>query len=223
MKLSFKRKILGLILRPLMFLFTKTEFFGSEHIPEEGPVIIVTNHLSRLDIPVLFMTPKRKEIRALVTDKYLNYPILNIIILLSESIWLDRTKADYTAFRKAEEILNEGIALGISPEGTRSKNGQLQAGKPGAALLASKTGVTIVPVGITGTDTGVSDLLHFKRPHLIARYGPSFTLEPLNRNEDRNKKLRLYTDDVMCRIAALLPEEYRGVYADHPDLAKYLN
>lgn len=204
-----------------MYLLTKTEFHGSEYIPENGPVIIATNHLSRLDIPVLFLTPKRKEIRAMVTDKYLNYPILNIIILMADSIWLDRTKADYTAFRKATEALNQGYALGISPEGTRSKTGKLQKGKPGAALLASKTGITIVPVGITGTDTGVRQLLHFKRPHLVARFGPGFKLAPLN-NENRSKKLQEYTDEIMCRIAALLPEEYRGEYTNHPDLHKYL-
>ena len=204
-----------------MHLLTITEFHGSEYIPENGPVIIATNHLSRLDIPVLFLTPKRKEIRAMVTDKYLNYPILKIIIIMADSIWLDRTKADYTAFRKAMEALNQGYALGISPEGTRSKTGKLQKGKPGAAMLASKTGVTVVPVGISGTETGTRQLLHFKRPHFVARFGPGFKLAPLN-NENRSEKLQEYTDEIMCRIAALLPEEYRGEYANHPDLHKYL-
>jgi len=208
-------------LRPLMYLFTKTEFYGAEHIPETGPLMVVTNHLSRLDIPLLFLTPKREEIRAMVTDKYLEYPFLKIIILLAESIWLDRTKADYAAFRQAEDVLKQGYALGISPEGTRSKSGKLQAGKPGAALLASKTGVTIVPVGLAGTESGFKKLFRLKRPRLVARFGPSFNLEPLNR-ENRSEKLQEYTDEIMCRIAALLPAEYRGVYADHPNLNKYL-
>ena len=204
-----------------MYLFTKTEFFGADHIPESGSLMIVTNHLSRLDIPLLFLTPKREEIRAMVTDKYLNYPLLKIIILLAESIWLDRTKADYSAFRQAEDVLKQGYALGISPEGTRSKSGELLEGKPGAALLASKTGVTIVPVGISGTEKGFKELLRFRRPHLVARYGPSFELKPLTK-ENRSDKLKEYTDEIMCRIAALLPEEYRGFYANHPDLQKYL-
>ncbi len=128
--------------------------------------------------------------------------------------WINRDIADFSAIHKAAKALNEGLALGIAPEGTRSKNGQLQAGKPGTLMLAVKTGVPIVPVGITGTETSLHDLARLRRPRLTARFGKPFTIPPFERGS-RSQDLKKWTRELMLRIAALLPESYRGVYRDH--------
>jgi len=217
MKSHRLRSIIGFLLKQL----TQTEFIGVENIPPEGGVLIACNHMSRLDIPVLFITPNRPEITALVTTKYLKYPLLRWFIVTAEGIWLDRDTADFSAFRKAVEALKQGKALGIAPEGTRSQTAKLIEGKPGTALLALRTGVPIVPVAIVGTEDGMSKLLRLKRPRITAEYGKPIIPPKLGRS-NREGQLQYLTDEVMCRIAAMMPQKYHGFYAEHPRLKELL-
>lgn len=217
MKSHRLRSIIGFLLKQL----TQTEFIGVENIPPEGGVLIACNHMSRLDIPVLFITPNRPEITALVTTKYLKYPLLRWFIVTAEGIWLDRDTADFSAFRKAVEALKQGKALGIAPEGTRSQTAKLIEGKPGTALLALRTGVPIVPVAIVGTEDGMSKLLRLKRPRITAEYGKPIIPPKLDRS-NREGQLQNLTDEVMCRIAAMMPKKYHGFYAEHPRLKELL-
>jgi len=217
MKSHRLRSIIGFLMKQL----TRTEFIGVENIPPEGGVLIACNHMSRLDIPVLFITPNRPEITALVTTKYLKYPLLRWFIVTTEGIWLDRDTADFSAFRKAVEALKQGKALGIAPEGTRSQTAKLIEGKPGTALLALRTGVPIVPVAIVGTEDGMSKLLRLKRPRITAEYGKPIIPPKLDRS-NREGQLQNLTDEVMCRIAAMMPQKYHGFYAEHPRLKELL-
>ena len=205
----------------LMKRLTRTEFIGVENIPPEGGVLMACNHMSRMDIPVLFLTPNRPEMTALVTTKYLKHPLLRWFIVTAEGIWLDRDTADFSAFRQAVEALRKGKALGIAPEGTRSQNAKLIEGKPGTALLALRTGVPIIPVAIVGTEDAVSKMLHLKRPHITAEYGQPIFPPKLDRG-DREGQLQTLTDEVMCHIAAMMPQKYHGFYAEHPRLKELL-
>ncbi len=141
-----KRETLQQIMRWGIKNLTVSEFIGLENVPATGGIIVATNHMSRIDIPLLFSLPVRLDITALVTDKYQRYPLFKWIAITGGGIWIDRTKADFTAFRLAAEALAAGVALGIAPEGTRSE-GQLLEGKSGAVLLALKTGTPVIPVG----------------------------------------------------------------------------
>jgi len=219
MKIS--RKAMVSIISWLMRTLTTYEFHGLENIPTEGGVIIATNHMSRIDTTLLMVNPRRSDLKALVTDKYRNHPIIGFIVGSAEMIWLDRTKADFTAFKQALEYLRNGGALGIAPEGTRSQSGALIEGKPGTILLALKARAPIVPVGVFGTEDAVARLKQFKRPHLVATFGPAFTLPELDRN-NREEQLKYFTDEVMCRVAALIPAKYRGYYADYPRVQEIL-
>lgn len=199
----------------LVKLLTRTKYYGLEYVPVKGRVIIATNHMSRVDIPLLGVIPTRKGAVPLVTDKYKSNLLLRIILGMADSIWLDRTKADFTAFRAAFEKLEQGYPLGIAPEGTRSPNGELIEGKSGVILLAVKSKTPIVPVGIAGTEDAVEKLIHLQRPEITVRFGEAFTIPELPR-ENRDEALKKATDEVMCRIAALLPEKYHGYYAGYP-------
>ncbi len=209
------RKTLWKILNFLLRLIARVDYKGLENLPPTGPVLVTTNHCSRMDTLYLFINPARPDITALVADKYLKYPVFNLILKIGGVVWIDRDKADFTAFRQAIEIIKSGVAMGIAPEGTRSRDGQLQEGKQGAALLALKTGVTIVPVGIAGSNVFFKRLLTLRRPHVTLNFGPAYHLPPLDRNR-REEQMQEYTEEIMCRIAALLPENQRGVYRDHP-------
>ncbi len=199
----------------LMGFLTQTEFKGVENIPDSGGVLIATNHMSRMDIPVLFLVPNRPEMTALVTTKYLKYPLIRWFITTANGIWLDRDHADFGAFRSAVEALQEGKAVGIAPEGTRSKSGELIEGKPGTALLAIRANVPIVPVAITGTIGAFKKAITLRRPHITAEFGPIIPAPVLERG-NRDEQLQKLTDEIMCRIAAMLPEENRGFYAESP-------
>jgi 1-acyl-sn-glycerol-3-phosphate acyltransferase len=121
--------------------------------------------------------------------------------------------------------MKQGEVLVITPEGTRSKVGHLIEGKPGVSYLAVKMGYPLVPVGIAGTwdEIFFDQLKHFHRPHINIHIGPMFNLPPLPpESQGRDEALKADTDEIMCRIAAQLPEENRGFYADHPRLHELL-
>lgn len=210
-----KRETLRSIMAAILTRVARVEYEGTEHLPPEGGIIVATNHMSRMDTLYLFINPARTDITALVADKYKKYPVFNWILETGEVIWLDRDKADFGAFRVAAEWLKKGIALGIALEGTRSQTGQLQEGKPGAVLLAQRTGVPVVPVGVAGTEAFFSDLLHLRRPKLRLTFGQPIQVPPLDRDK-RDEQLKYWTDEIMARIAALLPPSYWGFYKDHP-------
>lgn len=216
-----KRELLQKVLHFLMKVLTVSEYENIECLPETGPVLIATNHMSRIDIPLLFDNPRRKDINGLIATKYKKYIFIVPLVWMADAIWLEREEADFEAFRISADALRKGIALGISPEGTRSTTGQLLPGKPGTILLAMRSGAPIVPVGLVGTERAIHDLLHFRRPRMKAVFGPAFTVPPLDRG-DREAQMQKWTDELMCRIAVLLPESYRGAYADHPRLKELL-
>ena len=127
--------------------------------------------------------------------------------------------------------MRNGGILGIAPEGTRSTSGGLMEAKTGVAYLADKAGVPVVPVAITGTDRLFKAWGKLQRPQVTVRIGEPFRLPPLERKsratpqerESRGAQLQENTEEIMLRIAAMLPEEYRGVYAGDPRLEAYLS
>ena len=208
-----KRKTLQRIVRFLINALTHTEFIDLDNIPAEGGLIIAINHLNYLDTPVLFTNPRRPDITALVTTKYQKNTLIKWFTETAEGIWINRDIADFSAIRKASKVLAEGLALGIAPEGTRSKNAKLQKGKPGTIMLAAKTKVPIVPVGITGTEDWSEKLLHLRKPRITIRFGKAFVIPEFKQGE-RSSDLKYWTEELMKRIAALLPEQYRGMYSE---------
>ncbi|HZU87527.1 MAG TPA: lysophospholipid acyltransferase family protein, partial [Anaerolineaceae bacterium] len=139
----------------------------------------------------------------------------------ARGIWIDRERADFVAFRQAIDALKSGAALAIAPEGTRSKKHTMSEGKQGGVFLALRSGVPILPLGIWGTENIFSEMRHFRKAQVTASFGKPYFLPAINR-DNRDESMRRATDEMMCRIAALIPESYRGVYADHPRLKELL-
>ncbi len=124
-----------------------------------------------------------------------------------------RDKVDRRALRAALKVLREGGVVALHPEGTRSKTGQLQPAKTGVAYLASRTDATIIPVAITGSEKILSALKRFHRQQVRIVVGQPFKLPSASKSAD-SAQLAAYTDMIMLRLAALLPEAYRGPYRD---------
>lgn len=209
----------------LMFLFrtlARLEIRHLERLPRTGGTLLVGNHLGIVDGPLYFAVLPRQDSTGLAAKKHQQNPLFRWIVDRAGGIWIEQDSADFHALRAAKEHLQGGGLLGVAPEGTRSPTGQLVQGKPGAAFLAASAGdIPIVPAAITGTANAFTQLLHLHRPHITVTFGEPFHLPPLDR-KDREAALQRSTDEMMCRIAALLPPEYRGVYADHPRLRALL-
>lgn len=212
-----RRKFIHWLARSLFRLLSRLCVEGMENVPALGPAIMVSNHLSRLDSPLMFTIIERTDITALVADKYKKNPWISWLVEGVRGIWLNREQADLGALRGALDHLEQGGLLGIAPEGTRSKTGAMMPAKTGAAYLVDRAGVPVIPVAIWGTETAVDSLTHLRRPYLNVRIGRAFDLPPIKRGE-RSAGLQRNSDEIMCRIAVLLPPGYRGVYADHPRL-----
>lgn len=215
---TFLRAVVGFLFR----LLTRMEVEGLENLPVEGGAILAANHLSRLDAAFVFILLDRQDVTGLVADKYITHPFFRWLVNAAGGIWLNRDSADFSALREARDYLNRGSMLGIAPEGTRSRTGALAQAKTGVAYLAEKVKAPIVPVAITGTEKAFHELFRLRRPRLTIRFGKAFTLPPLERGE-RSVGLKRNTDEIMCQIAALLPEEYRGVYKEHERLKELLS
>jgi 1-acyl-sn-glycerol-3-phosphate acyltransferase len=130
-------------------------------------------------------------------------------------VFIQRGEVDRGALKAAVQWLRAGKVWGMAPEGTRSPDGTMKRGKTGVAYLADSSGAPIVPMGLVGAEKITTSLKRLRRQHVSLKIGKPFKLPPLNQ-DNRAASLRANTDEVMCRIAALLPESYRGMYADHP-------
>src|SRR5919198_1899028 len=210
------------IVRFVMKLIADIEVHGIEKIPE-GNVIVAANHLGRLDTAALLCILDREDIIMPVAEKYKNHLLYGALGRSVNAIWLNRFEADYSALRQILDRMKQGGVLVIAPEGTRSKTEALQEGKMGVAFLASKSGYPVLPVAVTGNGDPplVQKLKHFRRSKITAT-GADLLYVHLPPGKGREEAMRQATDEIMCQIAARLPESYRGVYADHPRLKELL-
>ena len=207
------------IIDKLFKVLTKTTIENLEFLPAEGPALIVLNHVSYTDFPIFATQHRRDDWSAFITDKYKNNRFLQWVVSSAQLVWIDRTKADFAAIKAAFNWLQEGKSFALSPEGTRSKTNSLNQGKEGVAMIALKANVPIVPAAVIGTGKFFSDLKRLRRPTLTFRFGPPQRYGRID-PERRGESLREMTDDIMCRIAALLPDEMHGFYSGHPAIDK---
>jgi len=192
--------------RFLLWLVARYEVVGKENIPE-APFLVVSNHMSFWDIPAVNY-PLPFGTVGLAARKYRGRRIEKLFELYP-LIWVEQFSADRKALRDAITVLKGGVPLGIAPEGTRSRVGKLIQGRGGAAFIATRANVPIVPSAVWGTEK----VLKHPRPKVVARFGKPFRLPE---GRAKGDQLDEYTERIMCAIAALLPERYHGYYAGHP-------
>ena len=214
-------KIFCLVFRILFCLLSRVQVTGKEHLPKDQGYIAAANHLSVIEVPLTYCLIDRYDVTGLVAKKHRKNAFFRWLIDLLDGIWLSRDEIDTRAIRAARDHLQSGGVLGIAPEGTRSQTGALIEAKTGVAFLADRAKVPIIPVAVSGTWQITSEILSLKRPVIVVNFGRAFTLPPVDRNT-RDQDLQQNTDEIMCQIAALLPPENRGVYADHPRLKELL-
>ncbi|MBP7691174.1 MAG: 1-acyl-sn-glycerol-3-phosphate acyltransferase [Anaerolineales bacterium] len=203
----------------VVWLLLKPEVSGLENVPAEGGFLLVMNHLAMAD-PTLAFVYLPRQVMIFAADKWRSMWLIRWVVETIGVIWVARGEADRHAIRQALEVLRSGWVMGMAPEGTRSPTRALQAGKTGAAYLADRAGVPLVPVAVWGTEQLTSNVRRLRRTPVRMAVGPAFRL-PTN-GHAKTEDLAVQTDEIMCRIAALLPPQYRGVYAEHPRLTELL-
>lgn len=196
----------------LMLLLTRWRVYGKENVPRGGPLIVVSNHLHNADPPLLSASLPR-EIVFMAKEELFHSPLGRIVIIGFGAFQVSRRRYDREALRRASEVLQQGFALGLFPEGTRSKTAQLQEAFPGTALIAWQAKCPIVPVGIAGTEKIRGFFWFLKRPVVTVRIGLPFEI-PTRAGQPSKSELKASADLIMTRIAEVLPLEYRGVYGD---------
>lgn len=216
-----KRSRVMSIIRWLIKRLVNLQVIGAENIPKEGPCMVVISHISRLDPPFLMASTERSDLVAVVAHEYRSAPLIGWIMNALHVIWITRGENDMQAFRKVLEYLKAGWIVGIAPEGTRSKDEKLLEGKHGAAVLADRAGVMLLPIALSGSNKMVQSFSHLRKIDAQVVIGEPFALPP-HGSEDSHQWLNMATDEIMCQIAALLPPERHGFYAGHPRLAELL-
>lgn len=200
------------IVRILLKLLTRMQVRGLDNVPAQGPYIVITNHLSMLDAPII-MAIIPAHITVFAADTHRRDFFIGELLHRIGAIWVKRGEPDREALRAALQILKENGVIGLAPEGTRSRTGGLIKGRIGVAYLAAHANIPILPVALTGTEAGLSAVLRLKRPRTIATLGPAFRLPECGGRPSR-QALDAYTDTIMLTLARMLPEQYRGVYRD---------
>ena len=223
MGLKFTRFLIRLLLK----LLTRIELKGEQNLPSSsGNYVIASNHLGLVDAFLPFFILNNTNLVLLVGEKWKEIAIMRWLGRQLNFVFVDRFNPDLKAIREVLTRMKNGEVLVITPEGTRSKVGHLIDGKPGVSYLAAKMGYPILPVGISGSFDPIffGQLKRLHRPKVFINIGPIFSLPPLpSESQGREGALKSDTDEIMCRIAALLPEERRGVYTLHPRLKELLN
>jgi 1-acyl-sn-glycerol-3-phosphate acyltransferase len=137
------------------------------------------------------------------------------------AIYINRGEADRKAIRAAIQALNQGYVFGLAPEGSRSKDGRMRAGKGGAAYLASRSRATILPVSLRNNEKIFANVKRLRSTTVEITVGQPYHLPPLD-GRMRTKDLHAYSHLIMVKIAALLPASYHGIYAQSPALMAIL-
>jgi 1-acyl-sn-glycerol-3-phosphate acyltransferase len=211
------------LIKLIISLTCKVTIIGQEKIPREGGCIVAANHIGRLDALFVYTVLPRNDVILTVAEKYQSIGFFRWAGRTMDVLWIDRFNTDFGTLRKVLQRLKKGEIYGVAPEGTRSKTEALQPGKMGTVYLAAKTQVPILPAAFTGTEDRLirMNLKRLKRTPVTVTIGDPINLPSLPR-ADRDEFLQQTTDELMCQIAAMLPEKYHGVYAQHPRLQEIL-
>ena len=182
-----------------------------EDVPQKGPLIVISNHTGQLEVAVYFGQLATRPITGWAKVESWDNAFLSWLFNLWGLIPVRRGEGDTSALKKAMKALNEGYIFGIAPEGTRNKTGRLKRAHPGAVLLAVHSGVPILPLVHCGGENFLKNLPRFKRTDFHIRVGKPFKLE-LDVVKMTREVRQQIADEMMLRIAELMPQEYHGEY-----------
>ncbi len=189
-----------------------------ERVPARGPLIVVTNHVNFLEVPLLYAYLYPRPLVGIIKRETWDHPLLAALANAWEAIAIDREGSDTDAMRRSLDVLASGGILVLAPEGTRSGHGRLQKGRGGVVQLALRSGAPVMPIAHTGGERFWDNLRRLKRTDFRIAVGPAFSLTLPDGGDapaSVPKSVRLeMTEAVMNRLSLLLPEDKRGAYPE---------
>ena len=184
-----------------------------DDFPMEGPLIAIANHTGQIEVPIMFAHLQPRPLTGWAKVEAWNNWLLRWVFGMWGAIPVRRGEADTKALKYAINAIKGGKIFGLAPEGTRNKTGKLKRAMPGTAMLAIHSGAPILPVAHWGGEDYLSNLKRFKRTDFHIRVGKPFKIET-NGVRVSGEVRQQIVDEMMYKLAQLLPEEYRGEYSD---------
>lgn len=211
--MNLSKLFILVLFRALTGLMFRIDDAQLSQVPAHGPLILVTNHINILEIPIIYSHLQPRDLHGLVlADRWKNR-ILAWGLDACGTIPLERSGINLDGMRRALDVLKAGGMLIISPEGTRSGDGRLQNGHPGIVPLALKSGAPLLPVAYYGGENYQQNLKKLRRTDFHLVVGKPFHLAANGEGATREVRQSMVAE-VMYQLAAILPEAYRGAYAD---------
>lgn len=208
-------RLITLLCRVLVILLTRREVTGEANIPRQGPLLVVTNHLSMADQFFAAFYVKR-EMRYIAKEELFRPLPMRLLLEAFGAFPVHRGILDRRTLNQARQVLDSGRALFVFPEGTRSRNAKLQPAYPGTTIIALHNNVPILPIGISGLEhVRNGPFWWIVRRHKVTvriNIGKIFYL-PASEEIPNKTRLRELGDSIMEHIAELVPPEYQGYYA----------
>ena len=212
--MSLLQWITAAFFKALTGLIFRVDATQLDKVPKQGALIIVANHVHIPEIPTLYARRLPRKVRGMVqAERVLDKNIVGWILRLFGTIPVWRGEAGIDALRTGIKTLAKGDMVLLDPEGTRSHNGSLQRGRPGAILMALHSRALMLPVVHYGSENYRENLKHLRRTELHYVVGKPFRVEAGGQRITSAVRQQII-DEVMYQMATLLPPTYRGVYTD---------
>ncbi|MBN2658100.1 MAG: 1-acyl-sn-glycerol-3-phosphate acyltransferase [Spirochaetales bacterium] len=212
--MTLKEKIINSLIRAALDTVYKIDKSELSKIPEKGPAILITNHVSNLEGPLFYVNLRPRKTIAMAKAELFDKFFTRVILSTWDAVPIKRGSIDMQAMKACFKVLEEDNFLCIAPEGTRSKTGQLIRGKAGTTFFATQKKVPIIPMAHWGLlDYEGSEKSLFRRKVRIA-VGKPFYVEKKEPGKITSEDRQKMADEMMYQIAACLPEELRGYYGD---------
>jgi 1-acyl-sn-glycerol-3-phosphate acyltransferase len=211
--MTLANRIGNVIIKGLLHISCKLDIKELQKIPEKGPMIILANHISFMEAPILYLFMQPRRTIALGKIELWESSASRTLMNWWECIPVRRGEIDMKSIKECFSVLDKGDILCIAPEGTRSPEGTLNRGQAGTSFIAIKKQVPMLPVIHIGLENFSKNIKRLKRTPVKIRVGKPFTLilEKKRFNSDERQEI---TDEIMRRMAVLLPVENQGYYAD---------
>jgi 1-acyl-sn-glycerol-3-phosphate acyltransferase len=205
--------LINFIIRVYTRITCRIDASDLQKVPMQGPLIVISNHTGQIEAPMLFAHLQPRKLTGWAKIETWDNKFLNWVFNVWGIIPVRRGEADMHALKAALRALENGYIFGIAPEGTRNYNGILKRALPGAVIVALRSGAPIIPVAHWGGENFMKNFKHFKRTDFHIRVGQPFTLKVEGIKVTAEIRQQI-VDEMMVQIAILMPEEYRGEYAE---------
>jgi len=205
--------VLNSTIKGLTRLLCRVDDGQLSRVPNQGPLLIVSNHINFLEVPLLYTHLQPRQVTGFAKAETWDNPAMGFLFDRWQAIPLRRGEVDINAMRLALNALREGKILAVAPEGTRSGHGHLGRGHPGVVMIALQSGAPLLPIVYYGNEHFKRNLSHLQRTDFRINVGNPFLLDSRGVKVSRQVR-RQMTDEIMYQLATLLPPANRGYYSD---------